>query len=287
MNAIAFASTSGTNVQALHEAAKDNGYVIRAVFCDKKCGAMERAEKQLGLPVIYESGVRFCGRWSDAYKAGKTEDYLKKCEDYETVVVDKLNDFAKEHDFDIDFIFLAGYMRIVRDTLLKAFPDKMANVHPGHLGLLDDNHKRVYDGDNAVMKAIAAGEQQTYSTVHLATGVLDGGEMIVLSKPYKVDAPADIIDIIQYTKAEIEKKGCIDTVLSSFSKDSQWLYEKFEDFCGNHQDGQKVNCDWPAFTLAAKLIAQGRVKIGTKPNTLGVRNVYIDDRLTGYEGYEM
>lgn len=286
MDCIAFASTSGTNVEALHKSAE--GYRIRAVFCDKKCGAMERAEKQLKLPVIYESGVKFCGTWSKAAKQGEQalEEYIKKCEDYETIVAQKLKDYAKEHDFNIDMVFLAGYMRIVRAPLLEAFSDKMINIHPADLSVIDHKGKRLYDGDNAVVKAIIAGEPATYSSAHLVTPELDGGEMIVRSKPLEVNTKNTALElIVDLTSFEIKHGRDINQTLLGFKPQYPSSYNTLIDFADQHQSKQKECCDWPAFTLAARMISEGRIAISEKRNKHGLRDVYVDDEKMGYKGY--
>ncbi|MEA3514108.1 MAG: formyltransferase family protein [Nanoarchaeota archaeon] len=286
MDCIAFASTSGTNVEALHKAAEE--YRIRAVFCDKKCGAMERAEKQLKLPVIYESGVKFCGTWSRAAEQGEQalEEYIRRCEDYETIVAQKLNDYAKDNDFNIDMVFLAGYMRIVRAPLLEAFPDKMINIHPADLSVIDDQGKRLYDGDNAVVKAIIAGEPATYSSAHLVTPDLDEGEMIVRSKPLEVETKgATLQSTVDLTLFEINSGCNIDNILFMFKNMYPSSYNELIDFADQHQSKQKEYCDWPAFTLAAKMISEGRIAISEKRNESKLRDVYVDGKKMGYGGY--
>ena len=286
MDCIAFASTSGTNVEALHKAA--DGYRIRAVFCDKKCGAMERAEKQLKLPVIYESGVKFCGTWSRAAQQGEQalEEYIKRCEDYETIVAKKLKDYAKDNDFNIDMVFLAGYMRIVRAPLLEAFPDKMINIHPADLSVIDNKGKRLYDGDNAVVKAIIAGESATYSSAHLVTPKLDCGEILVRSKPLELNTEGTPLElIVDLTSFEIKFGRDINQTLLGFKPQYPSSYTELINFADQHQAKQKEHCDWPAFTLAARMIAAGRIGLSEKRNKHGLRDVYVDDEKMGYKGY--
>ena len=286
MDCIAFASTSGTNVEALHKAA--DGYRIRAVFCDKKCGAMERAEKQLKLPVIYESGVKFCGTWSRAAEQGEQalEEYIKRCEDYETIVVQKLKDYAAEQDFNIDMVFLAGYMRIVRAPLLEAFPDKIINIHPADLSAIDKSGKRLYDGDNAVVKAIIAGEPATYSSAHLVTPELDGGEIIVRSNPLEVKSKGTALElIVDLTSFEIKYGRDINQTLLGFKPQYPSSYNDLINFADKHQAKQKEYCDWPAFTLAARMIAAGKIAISEKRNDSKLRDVYVDGEKMGYAGY--
>jgi len=286
MNVIALASTSGTNMQALFEYQK--GYEIKGVFVDKLCGAKDRAEK-LGLPVIYESGYKHCGNFSDAKENGTLEEYAAKCAEYENIVVERLGSFAYDSKFDIDFIFLAGYMRIVGEPLLNAYPDKMINVHPGRLATLDQSGRRIYTGDDAVMKAIVNREKETYSTVHLVTGELDGGEIIVTSGPCPVTPGLGIDYLVNLSTVKNLKDldSAIGYIKDSYPGDSELSYAALERFCDQHQDKQKKECDWPAFTKAAELIAAGRVDIGIERNSLGLRNIYIDCAKMPYQGFEL
>jgi len=290
MDCIAFASTSGTNLEALLQKQEEGNYKINAVFFDKQCKAMQVAEKWHVQP-IYESAQRYCGKWSDALKAGEQEvqAYLKKCEEYDAMIAEKLQTFAKEKSFSIDMIFLTGYMRIIRDKLFKAFPDKMLNVHPAILSERDAAAKRKYTGDNAVLKAITSGEQETYSTVHLVTPQVDGGEMIILSQPIQVKAPKDVQTIIEELTAPLITfyHGDIDKALERFKKDYQPEHAKLTNFCDQHQGEQKKHCDWPAFTTAAKMVAAGKVAISQEKNAFELRDVYVDDQKMPYCGMRL
>jgi folate-dependent phosphoribosylglycinamide formyltransferase PurN len=290
MNSIAFASTSGTNLEALLQKQEEGNYKINAVFFDKQCKAMQVAEKWQ-VPKIYESAQRYCGKWSDALKAGNDaiQSYLKKCEEYETRVVEKLNAFARERGFSIDMIFLAGYMRIIREPLIKAFPDKIINVHPANLSTRDAAAKRKYTGDNAVLKAIASNEQETYSTVHLVTPQLDCGEMIVLSKPLEVKTTKDMQEIIGELTAPLIAfyHEDIDQALERFKQDYPTEHKRLINFCDWHQGEQKRFCDWPAFTTTAKMIAEGRIKLSQEKNAFELRDVYVDDKKMPYCGMRL
>jgi folate-dependent phosphoribosylglycinamide formyltransferase PurN len=77
----------------------------------------------------------------------------------------------------IDFVILLGYLFIVTDPLLGAFPDRILNVHDGD---------PKYSGLHATRNAIAAGERQTRSVVHTVTRDLDAGPLIARSEPLSV-----------------------------------------------------------------------------------------------------
>lgn len=70
---------------------------------------MTRAEN-LGIPVLALNPKEF------ASKAA-----------YETAIIDAL------HECDVKWIVLAGYMRLISDVLLAAFPQRIVNIHPSLL----------------------------------------------------------------------------------------------------------------------------------------------------------
>jgi phosphoribosylglycinamide formyltransferase-1 len=82
----------------------------------------------------------------------------------ETALVDLL----RRHD--VDWVVLAGYMRVVKDPLLDAFPNRIVNIHPSLL----PNFK----GLRAWEQALAAGAAETGCTVHFVNREVDGGEVI-------------------------------------------------------------------------------------------------------------
>ncbi len=73
----------------------------------------------------------------------------------------------------VDLIVLAGFMRIVKDPLLHAFPQRIINIHPSLLPQ--------YPGKDAIAKALAAGETVAGCTVHYVDDGIDTGEIIAQS----------------------------------------------------------------------------------------------------------
>ena len=72
-----------------------------------------------------------------------------------------------------DLIVLAGFMRILSDQFINAFPNKIINIHPSLL----PKHK----GLNTHQQAIDAGETLHGATVHLVIPELDSGPIIAQS----------------------------------------------------------------------------------------------------------
>ena len=72
--------------------------------------------------------------------------------------------------YDVDWIVLAGFMRIVTATLLDAFENRVINVHPSLLP--------AYPGMHGAQQAIDGGSRITGCTVHLVDTGTDTGPII-------------------------------------------------------------------------------------------------------------
>lgn len=90
---------------------------------------------------------------------------------------------------DIDFIVLAGFLLMIPNFLIAAFPKRMINIHPALLPKFGG--KGMYG--HHVHKAVkAAGETETGFTVHWVSDVCDGGEIIAQYR-----TPLDSTDIVE------------------------------------------------------------------------------------------
>lgn len=69
---------------------------------------------------------------------------------------------------------------------LGAFPNRVLNVHPADLSILDENGERKYVGDDAVSRAIENGETVTRSTIHLMDELEDHGPILYISEGLEV-----------------------------------------------------------------------------------------------------
>ena len=86
----------------------------------------------------------------------------------------------------IDTVILLGYLYVVTDALLDAFPGRVLNVHDADLALRRPDGGPRYPGLHSTRNAIVAGERETRSSVHRVTPELDGGPVIVRSEPFPV-----------------------------------------------------------------------------------------------------
>jgi len=90
-------------------------------------------------------------------------DYSSRAE-FEGVLVRALRDRR------INLVCLAGFMRLLGDTFLAAFPNAVLNVHPSLLP--------AFPGVDAQRQAWEYGAKTAGATVHFVTGELDGGPII-------------------------------------------------------------------------------------------------------------
>lgn len=77
---------------------------------------------------------------------------------------------ARLQQSDISLIVLAGYMRLVGETLLSSYEGNIINLHPSLLP--------AFPGKDAIGQALAYGVKITGVTVHLVDAGLDSGPII-------------------------------------------------------------------------------------------------------------
>lgn len=77
--------------------------------------------------------------------------------------------------YDIQFIVLAGFLPLIPDFLIDAFPRRIINIHPA---LLPKYGGKGMWGHHVHEAVKAAGERETGMTVHYVTPVCDGGDII-------------------------------------------------------------------------------------------------------------
>ena len=71
----------------------------------------------------------------------------------------------------VTLVCLAGFMRLVGEPLLDAFPERILNIHPSLLP--------AFPGLNAQRQALAHGVRVSGATVHLVTSALDDGPIVL------------------------------------------------------------------------------------------------------------
>ncbi len=114
---------------------------------------------------------------------------------------------GRVESFDPDLVALAGFMRILPARFVARFAGGIMNIHPSLLpkfkGL--DTHQRALD----------AGERRHGATVHLVTGELDGGPVIIRAEVEV--APGDSAETLGARVLEQEHR--------IYSRAIQWFAE--------------------------------------------------------------
>ncbi len=155
---------------------------------------------------------------SDKVDAGGLEK--ARARGVETVVIERKGRTREEHDAQIvselkkrgvELVCLAGYMRLLSPSFIKAFPDRIINIHPSLLpaypGL--DIHKRV----------LAAGETMSGCTVHFVNEDLDAGR-VILQREVPVLA-GDTVETLSARILEQEHKLYVEAVMKLLTTEAQ------------------------------------------------------------------
>ena len=90
-----------------------------------------------------------------------------------------------------DLILMDGYVHLVTEPMLAAFPSRILNLHFSDLTLRKPDGGPLFPGLRAVRDAIAAGCLETRATVHLANEEADAGPPIVRSWAFPVSPLAE------------------------------------------------------------------------------------------------
>lgn len=180
-NIAVFASGSGSNFQALAEAAdrSELGGRIAALVVDKpRACVIERAAKFPDVKVFVVN----------------PRDFGSKRE-YESEIVRLLE------PLEIELICLAGYMRICGPELLEAYNGKIINIHPSLLPS--------FKGAHAIRDAFEFGVKVFGVTIHYVDETLDGGQ-IIAQAPFSYTG--NDIDELEANIHRIEHRLYTDTV---------------------------------------------------------------------------
>ena len=132
-------SGNGTNFENIVRSCPEIDVVLM-VYNKKDCGALKRANS-LGIP--------------SCYIKSKDEDLIIQ--------------YFKA--LGVDYIVLAGWMRILSSKFIQAFPDKIINIHPSLLPK--------YKGLDPIQRALDNGDEVTGCTVHIVTEELDSGRILM------------------------------------------------------------------------------------------------------------
>jgi len=164
-NIAIFASGSGTNAENITKYFSENDKIKVAVVLsnNKNVGVHARVNK-LGIPSFVFTRDEF---------------------------VEGSPILAKLEEYNIDLIVLAGFMNKISDSLLKAYPEKIINIHPA---LLPKHGGRGMYGMHVHEAVIAAGEKESGITIHYIDSQYDHGKIIFQAKcpVLPTDTPEDV-----------------------------------------------------------------------------------------------
>ena len=79
------------------------------------------------------------------------------------------------HEYEIDFIVLAGFLLKISQPLLEAYPGRIVNIHPA---LLPKYGGRGMYGDRVHRAVVEAGEKESGITIHYINEHYDEGDII-------------------------------------------------------------------------------------------------------------
>ncbi|BET22950.1 phosphoribosylglycinamide formyltransferase [Solobacterium moorei] len=170
-NIAVLVSGGGTNLQALIDAQGNvlqHGKIKLVISSKPDVYALQRAEK---------AGIDHC--------VIAKRDYITQ-EEFSTALLKKVQ------SYQIDMIVLAGYLSILDETIIRAYPDRIINIHPS---LIPSFCGKGYYGLKVHEAALEYGVKVTGATVHLVNEIPDGGK-ILLQKAVDI-LPSDTPEVLQ------------------------------------------------------------------------------------------
>lgn len=144
-----FASGNGSNFEAIAKACKEGRIKAEVALCvcDHPGAYVTERARRHGVTTLELKPKSFASK-----------------EEYEKVILSELQKLG------VEFICLAGYMRLIGNVLLDAFPQKIVNIHPSLLP--------AFKGVDAIGQALDYGVKVFGVTVHYVDSSLDGGKII-------------------------------------------------------------------------------------------------------------
>ncbi|MEP0915664.1 phosphoribosylglycinamide formyltransferase [Leptolyngbya sp. DQ-M1] len=144
------ASGSGSNFEAIAQSIQDghlNADIQVVIYNNPGAKVVDRANR-FNVPAVLLNHREFASR-----------------EDLDQAIVKAL----KQHS--VEWVIMAGWMRIVTPVLIEAFRDRILNIHPSLLPS--------FKGNRAVEQALEAGVKIAGCSVHLVVPEVDSGDIII------------------------------------------------------------------------------------------------------------
>ena len=151
---IVFASGSGSNFVSIFDHIQNgeiNGEIALLVSDKENCGAIKFAEKN-DIEVLSIQNKTFNNN-----------------AEYAVFLLNKIN--SKK----ADLLVLAGYLKMIPDTVIKHYKQKILNIHPS---LLPKYGGKGFYGMNVHKAVVEAGDTITGATVHFVDEIYDNGPIV-------------------------------------------------------------------------------------------------------------
>ncbi|WP_119326080.1 phosphoribosylglycinamide formyltransferase [Companilactobacillus musae] len=187
MKVAVFASGNGSNFEAIAKSdeLRRAGLEIELLVCDQpNAHVIERAAKYQ-IPV-------FINKLSDYSNRGA----------YEQAIIEKLKPLK------LEYILLAGYMRVVTPVLLAAYPGRIINIHPSLLPK--------FSGLEAIPRAYESGDEVTGVTIHYIDEGVDTGPVIKQCKVVRLenDTEESLESRIHQTEHQMYRQVILDLLIN-------------------------------------------------------------------------
>ena len=147
------ASGNGTNAQRISEYFADNADIkVECIIYNRKDAFVAVRAAKLGIPAIYFNR-------KDFYENGNVLSFLQ------------------EHQ--IDWVILAGFLWLVPEDILNAYPNHIINIHPA---LLPNYGGKGMYGHHVHEAVIANHEEESGITIHIVDNNYDRGTILFQAK---------------------------------------------------------------------------------------------------------
>ncbi len=175
VNLAILASGNGTNAQQIAEYFMDrDDVVVRTIIYNKRDAYVATRAKNLGIESHYFN----------------RHDFMES---------DAVLDFLRERK--IDYVILAGFLLLVPNNLLQAFPNRIVNIHPA---LLPKYGGKGMYGHHVHEAVVANHERETGITIHVVDHRYDCGTTLFQARCEVVptDTPDDVAAKIHLLEKE-------------------------------------------------------------------------------------
>ena len=181
INACVFISGKGTNLKNLIYCSRDNNFPIKIslVISNNKNAYGIKYAKKFKIPYIFIN----------------TKNY-----NHENEILLNLK------RYNISFICLAGYMKLISENIIKKYRDKIINIHPSLLPK--------FKGLNTFSKVLINKEKKTGCTVHYVNAKLDSGN-IIKKKAFYINTNDDEHSLKKKTQ-NLEYKAFPEAIIEIF-----------------------------------------------------------------------